>query len=53
VNGVTGGSAATGTITNAVTAFYEGGLYTAPTVMPMTGDTVTITMISQADPPKP
>ena len=52
VNGVTGGSAATGTITNAVTAYYAGGLYTAPTVMPMTGDTVTITMISQADPTK-
>ena len=52
VNGVTGGSAATGTISNAVTANYEGGLYTAPTVMPMTGDTVTITMISQADPTK-
>jgi hypothetical protein len=52
VNGVTGGSAATGTISNTVTADYEGGLYTAPTVMPMTGDTVTITMISQADPTK-
>jgi len=52
VNGVTGGSAAIGTISNAVTANYEGGLYTAPTVMPMTGDTVTITMISQADPTK-
>ena len=52
VNGVTGGSAATGTITNAVTAYYAGGLYTAPTVMPMTGDTVTITVISQADPTK-
>lgn len=52
VNGVTGGSAATGTITNVVTVYYAGGLYTAPTVMPMTGDTVTITMISQADPTK-
>ena len=50
VNGVTGGSAATGTISNTVTADYEGGLYTAPTVMPMTGNTITITMISQADP---
>jgi len=50
VNGVTGGSAATGTISNTVTADYEGGLYTAPTVMPMTGNTVTITVISQADP---
>jgi hypothetical protein len=52
VNGVTGGSVATGTITNAVTVSYAGGLYTAPTVMPMTGDTVTITVISQADPTK-
>jgi hypothetical protein len=52
VNGVTGGSAATGTITNTVTASYNGGLYTAPTVMPITGNTVTITMISQADPTK-
>jgi hypothetical protein len=52
VNGVTGGSAATGTITNTVTANYEGGLYTAPTVMPMTGSTITITLISQADPTK-
>jgi hypothetical protein len=52
VNGVTGGSAANGTITNTVTADYEGGLYTAPTVMPVTGNTVTITMISQADPTK-
>jgi hypothetical protein len=52
VNGITGGSATTGTITNAVTPYYQGGLYTAPTVLPMTGNTVTITMISQADPTK-
>jgi len=52
VNGVTGGSAATGTISNTVTADYEGGLYTAPTVMPITGSTVTITVISQGDPTK-
>jgi hypothetical protein len=52
VNGVIGGSAATGTITSAVTTNYQGGLYTAPAAMPMSGNTVTITMISQADPTK-
>jgi hypothetical protein len=49
VNGVTGGSMATGTI---VTDATNAGLYTAPTVMPMTGKTITITAISQADPTK-
>ncbi len=49
VNGVTGGSTAAGTITTSSTA---GGLYTAPAAMPMTGKTVTITAISQADPTK-
>jgi hypothetical protein len=52
VNGVTGGSTAYGTITNANTSTNNGGLYTAPAIMPMTGATVTITMISQADPTK-
>ncbi len=47
VNGVTGGSMSTGTI---VTDAMNAGLYTAPTVMPMTGNTVTITVISAADP---
>jgi hypothetical protein len=43
VNGVTGGSlSTTGTISSA-------GLYTAPANPLMTGDTVTITVISQAD----
>ncbi len=42
VNGVPGGGTATGTITTA-------GLYTAPATLPMTGDTVTITAVSQAD----
>lgn len=42
VNGVAGGSTSTGSITTA-------GLYTAPAAMPMTGNTVTVTTISQAD----
>jgi len=42
VNGVPGGGTATGTITTA-------GLYTAPAALPMTGNTVTITAVSQAD----
>ena len=49
VNGVTGGSTATGTVTTSSTA---GGLYTAPVAMLMTGNTVTVTAISQADPTK-
>jgi hypothetical protein len=51
VNGVTGGSTSSGTITQNPTYPY-GGLYTAPAIMPMTGPTVTITLISQADPTK-
>jgi hypothetical protein len=42
VNGVTGGGTAMGTITTA-------GLYTAPMSIPMTGNTITITAVSQAD----
>jgi hypothetical protein len=42
VNGVPGGSVAVGTITSA-------GIYTAPANLPMSGNTVTITAISQAD----
>jgi hypothetical protein len=45
VNGVTGGSSATGFI-NIL------GVYTAPANIPMTGNTVTITVLSQADPTK-
>jgi hypothetical protein len=45
VNGVTGGASATGSITTA-------GLYTAPTAIPITGNTVTIAAVSQADPTK-
>jgi hypothetical protein len=53
VNGTTGGSTTYGTITplpNA--AFYGEYTYTAPSTMPMTGNTVTVTVISQADPTK-
>lgn len=42
VNGVAGGSTANGSITTT-------GLYTAPAAMPITGNTVTITAVSQAD----
>ena len=57
VNGVTGGTAQTGTITNLGHYLADGsyqywGLYTAPGTMPMTGNTVTITVVSQADPTK-
>jgi hypothetical protein len=45
VNGVPGGSPATGTINTA-------GTYVAPATMPVTGNTVTITVISQVDPTK-
>ena len=45
VNGVTGGSVATGTVN-------ARGLYTAPSFLPMSGDKVTVTVISQADPTK-
>ncbi|MGA7158799.1 MAG: hypothetical protein WBY53_18280 [Acidobacteriaceae bacterium] len=51
VAGVTGGATATGTI--ALTANVPGQYtYTAPATMPMTGSTVTITVVSQADPTK-
>jgi hypothetical protein len=50
VNGVTGGSTSTGTIVlTAAPGLY---LYTAPATMPMSGSTVTLTVISQADPTK-
>jgi hypothetical protein len=45
INGVTGGSSATGTINSA-------GTYVAPSALPMTGNTVTLTVISVADPTK-
>lgn len=49
VNGVTGGSLSAGSI---VQDMKNAGLYTAPTAMPMNGSTVTITVISTADPTK-
>jgi len=53
VNGTTGGSATYGTITPLPNAVYFGEYtYTAPSTMPMTDNTVTITVISQADPTK-
>ena len=57
VNGVTDGTAQTGTITNFGDYLADGsyqywGLYTAPASMPMSGNTVTITVVSQADPSK-
>ena len=45
VNGVTGGSTTFGSISTA-------GIYTAPGALPPTGNTVTVTVISQADPTK-
>lgn len=57
VNGVAGGTTQTGTITNAGHYLPDGsyqywGLYTAPTTVPTTGNVVTITVVSQADPSK-
>ena len=49
VNGVAGGSVATGTILNTGAS---PGLYTAPAAIPMTGASITITAVSQADPTK-
>ena len=45
VNGVTGGSLAAGTVNTA-------GTYVAPQSMPIGGNTVTVTIVSQADPTK-
>jgi hypothetical protein len=52
VNGVTGGSTGAGTISIESPGIPEFYIYTAPANMPMTGATVTITVISQADPTK-
>jgi len=51
VNGTSGGSSAYGTIA-ASGGVYGQYVYTAPSTMPMTGNTVTITVVSQADPSK-
>jgi hypothetical protein len=45
VNGFPGGGTAVGTIST-------NGLYTAPSAMPMSGSTITVTVISAADPTK-
>ena len=52
VNGVTGGSTSTGTIVPTAILGPGAYLYTAPATMPMSGNTVTVTVISQADPTK-
>ncbi len=54
VNGVTDGTAQTGTITNLGHYLPDGsyqywGLYTAPASTPISGNTVSITVVSQAD----
>jgi hypothetical protein len=45
INGVTGGSSTTGSINTA-------GTYVAPASLPISGNTVTLTIVSQADPTK-
>ncbi len=52
VNGVTGGSTSVGTISLETTGIPDFYIYTAPANLPMSGATVTITVISQADPTK-
>lgn len=52
VNGVTGGSTTYGTIAPVNSGIPGEYAYTAPAAMPASGDTVTVTVISQADPTK-
>jgi hypothetical protein len=53
VNGTIGGSTTYGSITPLPQAVFNGEyVYTAPATMPMTGNTVTITVTSLADPTK-
>lgn len=52
VNGTAGGSASVGTIAPVTNGLYGEYQYTAPAAMPMTGSTITLTVISQADPTK-
>ncbi len=47
VNGVTGGAMATGTIAEGAGSI--GGVYTAPSTMPITGSTVTVSAVCQVD----
>jgi len=49
VNGVVGGSPSTGTIAVIPGYFYGYYTYTAPAIMPITGNQVTVTFVSQAD----
>jgi hypothetical protein len=49
VNGITGGSSSVGTIVAPALGLYGNYIYTAPAAMPMTGSTITLTVISQAD----
>lgn len=49
VNGVAGGSTATGTIALTHPQETNDATYTAPTAMPIAGNTVTITAVAQAD----
>lgn len=49
VNSAAGGSASTGTVAPAANNFYGNYTYTAPATMPMTGNSVTVTLVSQAD----
>ena len=52
VNGTTGGSAGYGTIAPVTNGVYGEYTYTAPATVPMTGNTVTVTVTSIADPTK-
>ena len=52
VNGTGGGSSTYGTIAPITNGFYGEYTYTAPATMPMAGNTVTVTVIPQADPTK-
>jgi hypothetical protein len=52
VNGTTGGSTSVGAIAPVTNGIYGEYTYTAPATMPMTGSTITITVVSQADPTK-
>jgi hypothetical protein len=49
VNGVVGGSVATGTIAPTPNGFYGYYTYAAPAALPITGSQVTVTFLSQAD----
>jgi hypothetical protein len=53
VNGATGGNSAVGTITATSNTYTSPNVtYAAPSAIPMTGATITITMVSEADPTK-